>query len=83
MADMLIGIAHKAFAEDKAIIEGQQTVVERSPGISPMPTKADQAVLAYQRLIARLSRAEAANQVSSLHDAPEKIPNPTEDASVA
>ncbi len=36
----LLKVAHQAFGEDKAIIEAQQKVIARSPGVNPMPTPA-------------------------------------------
>ena len=50
--------AAQSAAEDKAIIEAQQEVIERSPGVNPMPTRADRAVIAFQRIMSRLIRAE-------------------------
>jgi vanillate O-demethylase monooxygenase subunit len=60
LADMLLKVAHQAFGEDKAIIEAQQKVIARSPGVNPMPTPADRAVIAFQRIINRMIQAEAA-----------------------
>ncbi len=46
-------------AEDKSIIEAQQEVIARSPGVKPVPTRADRAVLAFQRIMNRLKQAES------------------------
>jgi phenylpropionate dioxygenase-like ring-hydroxylating dioxygenase large terminal subunit len=62
-AQMLLGIAHQAFAEDKAMIEAQQKVVARSPGVSVMPTPNDHAVLAFQRLMNKMMQAEGGRGV--------------------
>ena len=59
MADLLIGVAGLAFAEDKVMIEAQQQVVLRSPGINAMPTPHDRAVLLFQRLMTSLARGDA------------------------
>jgi vanillate O-demethylase monooxygenase subunit len=60
IADGMLKVAHQAFAEDKAIIEAQQKVIARSPGVNPMPTPADRAVIAFQRILNRMMQAEAA-----------------------
>jgi vanillate O-demethylase monooxygenase subunit len=59
LATLLMGVAHKAFAEDKRIIEAQQKVVERSEDLDVMPTPADRAVLMFQRIMASLAREES------------------------
>ena len=59
LRDMLMGIAGQAFAEDKAMIEAQQRVIDRDPQRAPMPTTGDKGVLLYNRLVARLAREEA------------------------
>jgi vanillate O-demethylase monooxygenase subunit len=59
VADMLLKVAHQAFGEDKAIIEAQQKVIARSADVNPMPTPADRAVIAFQRILNRLMQAEA------------------------
>lgn len=63
LRDQLLEIAQAAFAEDRAIIEGQQRVIDDEPGRQVMPTKADKGVVLYNRLVARLSAEEAAVQV--------------------
>jgi vanillate O-demethylase monooxygenase subunit len=60
----LLGIAHQAFAEDKAMIEAQQQVVARSPDVSVMPTTADHALLAFQRLTNKMLQAEGGRAVA-------------------
>ncbi|TKD50661.1 aromatic ring-hydroxylating dioxygenase subunit alpha [Sphingomonas baiyangensis] len=59
LAEKLMGIAAKAFAEDKAIIEAQQRVIDRTPDPRIMPTTADKAVTLFSRLVDRLVRAES------------------------
>ncbi len=60
IADMLLKVAHQAFGEDRAIIEAQQKVIARSPGVNVIPTPGDRAVVAFQRVVNRLMQAEAA-----------------------
>lgn len=48
------------WSADFPIIEAQQKVIARSPGVNPMPTPADRAVIAFQRIINRMMQAEAA-----------------------
>ena len=58
MRDMLMGIAAKAFAEDKVMIEAQQKVIDSTPRPVVMPTTSDKGVTLFNRLVERLSRAE-------------------------
>ncbi len=58
LRDMLMGIAAQAFAEDKAMIEAQQAVIDRDPACQPMPADFDKGVVLYNRLVARLAREE-------------------------
>lgn len=56
--DVLMGIAAKAFAEDKVMIEAQQRVVDLTPNPRVMPTAHDRGVTLFNRLVERLVRAE-------------------------
>eukprot|EP01037_Dinobryon_pediforme_P012831 gene12831-12931_t len=58
LRDVLMGIAAQAFAEDKAMIEAQQAVIDRDPACLPMPADFDKGVVLYNRLVARLARDE-------------------------
>lgn len=56
--DALMTTALKAFDEDRAMIEAQHKIIARSPGVAVMPTHADRAVLAYQRLVKEMVQRE-------------------------
>ncbi|KRA83700.1 aromatic ring-hydroxylating dioxygenase subunit alpha [Altererythrobacter sp. Root672] len=58
LRDMLMGIAGKAFAEDKVMIEAQQRVINRSPNAQIMPTAHDKGVTLFNRLVDKLVREE-------------------------
>lgn len=49
----------RAFAEDKAIIEAQQRVIDATPDHRVLPTGADRAITIYDGIVSRLARAEA------------------------
>lgn len=59
LRDQLMGIAGVAFAEDKAMIEAQQRVIDATPVPSIMPTVHDRGVTLFNRMVERLCRAEA------------------------
>ena len=56
--DLLMGIAAQAFAEDKAIIEAQQRVIDATPHPRIMPTSADKGATLFGRIVERLIREE-------------------------
>lgn len=58
LRDTLMGIAAQAFAEDKAMIEAQQGVLNETPDPHIMPTTSDQGVLMFNRLVEQMARAE-------------------------
>ena len=58
LRDTLMGIAAKAFAEDKAVIEGQQKVIDDTVDPRIMPTGADKGVTLFNRLVDKLVRHE-------------------------
>jgi phenylpropionate dioxygenase-like ring-hydroxylating dioxygenase large terminal subunit len=58
--DMLMGIARKAFDEDRVIIEAQQKVIDQTPHVKIMPTTSDKAVVLYNRLVEKMAREEQA-----------------------
>jgi vanillate O-demethylase monooxygenase subunit len=59
MRDMLMGIAAQAFAEDKAMIEAQQKIIDATPNPAIMPTSSDKGAVLYNRLVERLVRHES------------------------
>ena len=59
LRDTLMEVAAQAFAEDKAIIEAQQRVIDATPDPRIMPTNADKGVTLFNRLVERLVREEA------------------------
>lgn len=56
LRDTLMGIAGKAFGEDKRIIEAQQLVIDRTADPQVLPTVHDRGVTMFNRLVARLIR---------------------------
>ena len=59
LRDLLMGVAAQAFAEDKAMIEAQQRVIDRTASPVIMPTAHDRGVTLFNGLVARLAREEA------------------------
>jgi len=59
LRDTLMGIAGKAFAEDRTMIEAQQRVIDMTPAPRIMPTSADRAITLFNQLIARRIREES------------------------
>ncbi|WP_119082315.1 aromatic ring-hydroxylating dioxygenase subunit alpha [Altererythrobacter sp. B11] len=60
--DLLMGIAAKAFAEDKTMIEAQQRVIDDTPNPQVMPTAHDRGVTLFNRLVEKLAREEQREQ---------------------
>jgi vanillate O-demethylase monooxygenase subunit len=56
--DALMGIAAKAFVEDKVMIEAQQRVIDDTPNPKVMPTAHDRGVTLFNRLVDKMARAE-------------------------
>jgi phenylpropionate dioxygenase-like ring-hydroxylating dioxygenase large terminal subunit len=56
LRDMMMGIAGKAFGEDKLIIEAQQRIIDRTENPQVIPTVHDRGVTLFNRLVARLAR---------------------------
>lgn len=56
--DVLMGIAAKAFHEDKVMIEAQQRVIDITPAPQVMPTAHDRGVTLFNRLVDKMVRAE-------------------------
>jgi vanillate O-demethylase monooxygenase subunit len=57
LRDMLMGIADKAFTEDRIMIEAQQRVIDASPGHQIMPTTGDRGVTLFNQLVKRMAVA--------------------------
>lgn len=58
MRDGMMALAAQAFGEDKVMIEAQQQVIDRNPGLPVMPTAHDRGVTLFNRLVERLAREE-------------------------
>jgi len=56
--DMIMGVTHRAFAEDRTMIEAQQRVIDVSSNAPFMPTTADRAAALFSRLVEKLAREE-------------------------
>jgi hypothetical protein len=66
LRDTLMGIAGKAFTEDRTIIEAQQQVIDLTPSPRVMPTIADRAITLYNQLVATRIREEAESASSGM-----------------
>lgn len=65
LRDGMVAVTKMAFAEDKAMIEGQQRVVDRiGDAVDVMPTIHDRGVTLYTRLVARMVKAERQHAAS-------------------
>jgi vanillate O-demethylase monooxygenase subunit len=58
LRDIIVSVTNAAFAEDKRMIEGQQRIIDLSPGHRIMPTVHDKGVTLFNRLIEKLAREE-------------------------
>jgi Phenylpropionate dioxygenase and related ring-hydroxylating dioxygenases, large terminal subunit len=65
LRDMLMGMADKAFAEDKVMIEAQQRVIDDTPDPRIMPTVHDRGVTLFNRLVEKLARQESASKMAA------------------
>lgn len=70
LRDLLISFVNKAFAEDKAMIEAQQRIVDATPDPTEMPTAADKAITLFNRLVERTCQAERARSKVATPAAP-------------
>ena len=59
--DAMVGVALKAFGEDKVMIEAQQQVIDGTPEPKVMATTQDRAVVSFNRLVEQLALAERAS----------------------
>lgn len=57
-ADFLWQVTLSAFAEDRAMIEGQQRVIDLAPDSRVMPAVGDKGTVLYNRLVERMAREE-------------------------
>lgn len=53
-------VVERTFAEDKAMIEAQQRIIDVTPGWRYIATAADRGIVLFNRLIERLAREESA-----------------------
>jgi vanillate O-demethylase monooxygenase subunit len=60
LRDVLMGIANRAFTEDRIMIEAQQRVINRTAAGKVLPTSADMGVTLYNRLVESLAAGELA-----------------------
>ena len=58
VAEILIGVAEKAFEEDRIMIEGQQKIIDLSPEARMLNTSLDQGPNLMRSIVDRLLRAE-------------------------
>jgi vanillate O-demethylase monooxygenase subunit len=58
LRDTLMGVAHKAFAEDRTMIEAQQRIIDMTPAARIMPTSADRAITLFNQIVAKRLREE-------------------------
>ena len=57
-----VGLA--AFTEDREIIEGQQRIMDLTPGFQVMPTNADMAIRQYHGIVRDLRKIETGSEVT-------------------
>lgn len=62
LRDVLMGIADRAFTEDRIMIEAQQRVINNTGARKVLPTSADMGVTLYNRLVESLAAAELASE---------------------
>lgn len=60
LRDVLMGIANRAFTEDRIMIEAQQRVINNTTPRKVLPTSADMGVILYNRLVDSLAAGELA-----------------------
>jgi len=65
LRDSLMQLAGVAFGEDKAMIEAQQRVIDRTSHPQVMPTAHDKGVTLFNRLVERLAKADGAPRAPS------------------
>jgi vanillate O-demethylase monooxygenase subunit len=58
LRDTLMGLAFKAFAEDRTMIEAQQRIIDMTPAPRVMPTSADRAITLFNHMVAKRVREE-------------------------
>ncbi len=73
MRDGMMGLAGKAFHEDKVMIEAQHKVIQRSANQRIVPTAHDRGVTLFNRLVERMSREER-EAVSDIPAVQDRVP---------
>ncbi len=58
LRDTLMGLASRAFAEDRTMIEAQQRIIDMTPEPRVMPTSADRAITLFNQMVAKRVREE-------------------------
>ncbi len=58
LRDTLMGVAFRAFAEDRTMIEAQQRIIDITPAPRIMPTGADRAITLFNQMVAKRAREE-------------------------
>ncbi len=61
VADILIGVAEKAFEEDRVMIEAQQKLIDGAPEVQMLNTSLDQGPNLMRSVVDRLLRAEGSS----------------------
>ncbi len=59
LRDTLMGIAGRAFAEDRTIIEAQQRVIDATAAPRIMPISADRGVTMFNLMVDKMVKAES------------------------
>jgi len=57
LRDVMMGIARKAFEEDRIMIEAQQGILDATPDPQVMPMTCDRAITIFSQVMRRLARA--------------------------
>jgi len=63
-SDFLWDVTLAAFAEDRAMIEGQQRIIDLAPDRRIMPAIGDKGTVLYNRIADRMVRAEQESQLA-------------------
>lgn len=65
MLEPMMALVHKAFAEDKVMIEAQQCVIDDTLNPSMIPTSHDRSITLYNRMVEKLVRAETSEAAAA------------------
>ncbi len=74
LADVMLGVAQKAFAEDRAMIEGQQRIIDFDPDRKERLTSADLGPTQMRRVIDELLAAELESVAAPLAEVTSPAP---------